>query len=171
MRALKAITISIISLASLGGGFELNRLLTDNYLEENDVEWESVWILGEGQQNICSISHRKEGVKNNIDERGQITRNCFTSWAQNLKKNKESSKAEWIVRARSEDSVLGILGTETFYEDFFNKRRGDSSVSDNSNDDSEKITLQVLKEKCDYKEKTDKDSWINIKCSKPQATT
>ncbi|ADX98198.1 hypothetical protein [Mycoplasma suis] len=178
MGALKTLTIAIISLASLGGGFELNRFLTDESDFEKGIEWESVWIVKDRNENICSISHSTEGVKSNIGSKGEVASDCFTSWAKNLKKSQEGDKTEWKVRARNDEFIKKMLASEAIYDGsvFEGGTVKPEGVINRVNDsqrqekDSIDINLEFLKQKCEYKDEKEKNGWVFLNCPKNPTT-
>ncbi|CBZ40724.1 hypothetical protein MSUIS_06310 [Mycoplasma suis KI3806] len=166
MKALKVSLLSVFTVASLGGGYGLSKLIFKNYVPEEKVLWESVWLLEGGEEKLCWLKTKDNQEINNYENGTEGIKSkgpCFTSWAENLSIKDKKLKTEWWVRGREKEKVVKeVLTQEVLLDDLSDIQKYPQFSQENKN-------TSFFEENCEFNENVE-GSWIIVKCPKNPLT-
>ncbi|CBZ40726.1 hypothetical protein MSUIS_06330 [Mycoplasma suis KI3806] len=171
MKVLKVVSlITTFSIASLGGGYGLSKLLLKNYVPEEKVYWESVWILERGNKRFCRLltkeekSLRESSLKQKVIKDEQDSGECLTRWSENVPKEDSRLDTEWIMRGESEEAIKDLIAGEPLMGDLLEESKYPKfSQADNKD-------IQFLKDNCVFRGKGE-GNWVIVRCPKESSET
>ncbi|ADX98207.1 hypothetical protein [Mycoplasma suis] len=179
MKTLKIVTLTTFTIASLGGGYGLSKVIFPNYVGEDKVLWETVRVHNNGTKR-CQLlrkPEKEEDIPNLLEQVSKkpeevIQDICITSWSNGLvgkdigNNIQESLQVlEFWIRGRTQEIINKLLIGENYQgiqvlEDLGNQK--ESGVPDSSSESSN-YTIEDLKKVCDV-DGTSQTNWVIVKC-------
>ncbi|CBZ40723.1 hypothetical protein MSUIS_06300 [Mycoplasma suis KI3806] len=165
MKTLKVAALATFTIASLGGGYGISFWLSNRYEKDENVYWESVWILDGGKKRICKLLTKKQKEEKDklISQKlknDKYSEECLTYWSKNVPKESSKLNTELFIRAKDQKSIEDLVNGEIL--------AGELSDDKKYPQFSNGLSVDVFKNHCHYNEKVRQNGLIVIKCPKEE---
>ncbi|CBZ40727.1 hypothetical protein, rapamycin associated [Mycoplasma suis KI3806] len=143
MKTLKVVFLSLVTIASLGGGYGLSKFVFPNYVGENKVLWETVRVNSKNGSKQCQLLEKPEKevdissfIQKVISSHNsqEFSNSCSTYWANNIIGSTDINKAVEGTNTGSDDVAKQQHQTELWIrgqgKDNFNKLLSNEPLGD-----------------------------------------
>ncbi|ADX98205.1 hypothetical protein [Mycoplasma suis] len=143
MKTLRVVTLSLVTIASLGGGYGLSKFVFPNYVKEEKVLWETVRVNSKNGSKQCQLLEKPEKevdissfIQKVISSHNsqEFLNSCSTYWANNIIGSTDINKSVEGITTDSDSVAKQQHQTELWIrgqgKDNFNKLLSNEPLGD-----------------------------------------